>query len=1179
MVGGTAIPFLVDSGATHSTVPQPPKGTRATKKQVHIVGVDGKRVSQSFLTSCDFEVCGTQLHHEFLLTPTCPIALLGRDVLCKLQATLEFSDKGVKLTVPKGNGSTYLMALMEQKPNTLSKHLPECMLAEVDESVWAEEGSPGLVLEAIPASITVKPGKGPIRIRQYPLSMEGRRGLQPVITQLLKEGRIEPCQSPWNSPILAVPKGMEKKKWRLVQDLRAINAVVNTRHSVVPNPYNILATIPGDHEWFTALDLKDAFFSIPVHPDSRELFAFEWEDPDTGRKAQYTWTVLPQGFVDSPTLFSQELGRTLSKWKGPEGTSLLQYIDDLLISGNTEQVVEEATISLLNFLGTNGYRVAKEKAQLVTREVRYLGYLISHGQRQLDPGRKEAICRIPCPQTKRQLRAFLGMAGFCRVWIPGFGQLTKPLHAKCQESEPDSLQWEQDEITAFEQVKKVLMEAPALGLPDLQKSFHLFVHEMRGVMSAVLTQKLGPDLRPVAYFSRQLDTVAQGWPTCVRAVAATAMAVEEARKFTLENPMHVYCPHMVCSLLQQRGSKWLTSARMAKYEALLFGREDLTFESCNRLNPATLLPDELESSNMHECLEVVDSLTMARADLLDTPLDNPDMEIFIDGSSRVIEGKRKTGYAVTTLHELLEAEPLPSTWSAQAAELYALRRALILGRGQRVTIYTDSKYAFGVCHAHGALWKERGFLTANGDRIAHSELVLELLEALLFPKQVAIVHVKAHQRGKTPEVCGNNMADEAAKQAALKPLGNLQLALIPSFRLPPSPQYTKQEEQEAITQGASKNEKGWWMYCGGKILVPHAMLRKLLWDYHQSTHNSGRKMVEALTRHITAVGLHQTAEQIVQACPTCQRVNAKTSRIPRPGARTWVNRPFQSIQVDFTELPRQGRYRYLLVLVDKLTGWPEAFPCASPTAKQVAKVLLHHIIPRFGTPEVINSDRGTHFVNQIIQQVSLALGISWDLHTAWRPQASGQVERLNRSLKTCLTKICMDTKLHWPEALPIALTRLRATPKGKLGLSPFELLYGMPYPIFPKGGVLDFEIGDIQMKEHVIALQSVLHSLHRAALVEQPLPYDSPVHSFLPGDWVYVKKWKHSPLTADWEGPKQVLLTSHSSAKVEGHDPWIHHTRLKKASAPEILDEAELPVSWTVNPISDLKFLFRKVPR
>lgn len=79
--------------------------------------------------------------------------------------------------------------------------------------------------------------------------------------------------------------------------------------------------------------------------------------------------------------------------------------------------------------------------------------------------------------------------------------------------------------------------AVLLGIPNLQKPFDLFVVEKRGVTSEVFIQRLGPETRPVAYFSKQLDSMVTGWPACLRAIAATALLVEKATKLTLEQPL------------------------------------------------------------------------------------------------------------------------------------------------------------------------------------------------------------------------------------------------------------------------------------------------------------------------------------------------------------------------------------------------------------------------------------------------------------------------------------------------------------------------------------------------------------------------------------------------------------------------------------------------------------------
>ena len=92
----------------------------------------------------------------------------------------------------------------------------------------------------------------------------------------------------------------------MVQDLWIINEAVVPLHATVPNPYVILEEIPPSAKWFTVLDLKDAFFCIPLAKESQYLFAFEWEAPGE-KHQQMTWTVLPQGFRDNPTCLDRPL--------------------------------------------------------------------------------------------------------------------------------------------------------------------------------------------------------------------------------------------------------------------------------------------------------------------------------------------------------------------------------------------------------------------------------------------------------------------------------------------------------------------------------------------------------------------------------------------------------------------------------------------------------------------------------------------------------------------------------------------------------------------------------------------------------------------------------------------------------------------------------------------------------
>jgi hypothetical protein len=99
--------------------------------------------------------------------------------------------------------------------------------------------------------------------------------------------------------------------------------------------------------------------------------------------------------------------------------------------------------------------------------------------------------------------------------------------------------WEEEKRKVFKKLKRVLTNVPALCLPDVIKPIFLYVHERKGTVVGVLTQRLDSWHHPVAYLSKQLDAVSQGWLPCLRALAAIAFLVAEVDKLTLGQQLTV----------------------------------------------------------------------------------------------------------------------------------------------------------------------------------------------------------------------------------------------------------------------------------------------------------------------------------------------------------------------------------------------------------------------------------------------------------------------------------------------------------------------------------------------------------------------------------------------------------------------------------------------------------------
>ena len=139
--------------------------------------------------------------------------------------------------------------------------------------------------------------------------------------------------------------------------------------------------------------------------------------------------------------------------------------------------------------------------------------------------------------------------------------------------------------------------------------------------------------------------------------------------------------------------------------------------------------------------------------------------------------------------------------------------------------------------------------------------------------------------------------------------------------------------------------------------------------------------------------------------------------------------------------------------------------------------------------ERIDSDQGTHFTAKVLQSLIKALEITWEFHTPWHPPSSGKVERMNQEIKRQLTRLALETQLPWTKCLPLALLRIRTKPRRDVGLSPYELLYGHPYPGIQEGNwdpIVDNK--DRFVREYVFALMKHLHELRLKGLIAQTPP-------------------------------------------------------------------------------------------
>ncbi len=218
----------------------------------------------------------------------------------------------------------------------------------------------------------------------------------------------------------------------------------------------------------------------------------------------------------------------------------------------------------------------------------------------------------------------------------------------------------------------------------------------------------------------------------------------------------------------------------------------------------------------------------------------------------------------------------------------------------------------------------------------------------------------------------------------------------------------------------------------------------LLYTLHEGptgAHNGTERIFQQVQERYYWPKMYEDIRGYVQTCDACQRRgNPKannTLHLIEPKA------PFQRIGIDIVgplTITKKGN-RYIVTAMDYFTKWPIAKAIKEATAKTVSKFIYEKIICEHGCPQVLQSDRGTHFVNRVIQDLSEKFRIKHRLSTPYHPQTNGLVERFNQTLCEKLARMAEETTM-WDEFIDPALMAYRTTKHATTGVTPFLLVYG-----------------------------------------------------------------------------------------------------------------------------------------
>jgi len=392
-------------------------------------------------------------------------------------------------------------------------------------------------VEAIPTTPGARP---PTRgLGRY--SKQDKDELDKQITDLLKQGMIEPSLSPYAAAALIVPKYNPDgsiKGWRMVIDYRLLNAITVKYQFPMPRIDDVLDSVNGAH-YFSSCDATWGFWQIRLHPSDIPKTAFRTPS------GLYQWRVLPFGLSNSPAVFQRTMSSFFQRaFTNPDGTSVTAlgsfiqvYMDDLLIYSKTADDHLRHLDFVFSTLKENGIYLNPKKCEFNKPEVRFLGHLVSRIGVRPDPAKVSVMKDWPVPQDKQDMYRFLGFANYFRQFIRNYATIASPLYplTQCVNKEDFQTKWTSLQQQCFEALKLALASAPTLKLPDFDEPFEVIVDASNVAVGAVLVQQG----RPVAYESKKLSVAEMKWTTTERELFAAVHALRQWRCY-LQNPSHKF---------------------------------------------------------------------------------------------------------------------------------------------------------------------------------------------------------------------------------------------------------------------------------------------------------------------------------------------------------------------------------------------------------------------------------------------------------------------------------------------------------------------------------------------------------------------------------------------------------------------------------------------------------------
>ncbi len=374
-------------------------------------------------------------------------------------------------------------------------------------------------------------------------------------------GVIEPSSSEWSSPIVLVPK--KDGTLRFCLDFRKLNSVSKFDPYPMPRVDELVERL-GRANYLSTLDLCKGYWQVPLNPACKEFTAFRTP------YGHFQFRVLPFGLHGAAATFQRMMDQVL---RGTEDYAAA-YLDDIIIFSQSWEEHLEHLKEVLTRIKAAGLTIRPDKCALAKPETQYLGFVLGHGVIRPQVGKLEAIKAAGRPETKKQVRAFLGLVGWYRKFIPNFSARAITLTNLTKKTQPNKLVWTEDCEKAFNDLKGALCQEPVLQSPDFEKMFTVQTNASQHGIGAVLLQEEQGQLKPVVYISRKLLPREVNYSTVEKECLAVKWALDSLRYYLLGRKFRLETDHRALAWLGRmrdtnaRITRWFLAMQPFDFEVL-----------------------------------------------------------------------------------------------------------------------------------------------------------------------------------------------------------------------------------------------------------------------------------------------------------------------------------------------------------------------------------------------------------------------------------------------------------------------------------------------------------------------------------------------------------------------------------------------------------------------------------